>query len=166
MDQRATRNEWTAEMSFTYDYPRPVLTVDAAVFARHNDHTYMIMIRRGKEPFLHKLALPGGHFDVDNDVTTEEAARRELLEETGFDSPFGLDLVGVFDRKARDPRGRYVSLLFAGFAHTMPKLKAGDDANEAFWYPISSEPHVDAFAFDHYVMQVRAMTWLLTRKFF
>lgn len=44
----------------------------------------VLVIRRGIEPQLGKLALPGGFMDIE---TLEESAARELREETGINAP-------------------------------------------------------------------------------
>ena len=44
---------------FTYDYPRPALTVDV-VLATREPHPRVLLIKRAKDPFAGKWALPGG----------------------------------------------------------------------------------------------------------
>ncbi|MFV0265734.1 MAG: NUDIX domain-containing protein [Draconibacterium sp.] len=67
---------------YSYPYPRAALTVDAIVFVRENNNTWVLLIERGREPFKNKWALPGGFIDMDE--TLEQACIRELQEETGL----------------------------------------------------------------------------------
>jgi ADP-ribose pyrophosphatase YjhB (NUDIX family) len=69
-------------MTVNYEFPRPALTVDIAVFALDADDLKVMLIERDLEPFAGCWALPGGFVRVDE--TLETAARRELLEETGL----------------------------------------------------------------------------------
>jgi NADH pyrophosphatase NudC (nudix superfamily) len=69
-------------MSYTYEYPRPALTVDCVVFRIDAGGLELLLIQRGLPPFLGQWALPGGFVRIDE--TTEHAARRELAEEAGM----------------------------------------------------------------------------------
>ena len=57
-------------MSFTYEYPRPSVTVDIAIFTVRNDELNVLLIKRAEEPFRGEWALPGGF------VTPEESLER------------------------------------------------------------------------------------------
>ena len=67
-------------MSYTYEYPRPAVTTDVFVLAE--DTQQVLLIQRGKEPYIGQWALPGGFVDMDEDLP--DAALRELEEETGI----------------------------------------------------------------------------------
>ncbi|MGA4844021.1 NUDIX domain-containing protein [Streptomyces sp. G45] len=131
-----------------------VLTADLVVLA-HDDGWHLLLVRRRKEPFQGRWALPGGKVDAHEDAAT--AARRELREETGLDAT-DADLVPLTWRTApdRDPRGRYVSLTYAALLPTAPRVRGGDDAAAAWWQPLPAPPDhfPDAgaerrLAFDH-----------------
>ena len=66
---------------YTYDYPRPALTADIAVL-RLDEVPEILLIQRRDPPFSQMWALPGGFMEMEE--TLEEAARRELMEETGI----------------------------------------------------------------------------------
>ena len=67
---------------FAYQYPRPALTVDCVVFGFDEGELKVALIQRALAPFEGKWALPGGFVGIDE--TLDEAARRELQEETGI----------------------------------------------------------------------------------
>ena len=71
-------------MPYTYEYPRPALTVDCVVFGYDNidEALRVLLIERNSEPFKNQWALPGGFVEMDEDLKT--AAKRELEEETGL----------------------------------------------------------------------------------
>ena len=96
-------------MPYTYEYPRPALTVDCAVFGLDDEDLKVLLIQRAIERFLGTWALPGGFVHMDE--TLEEAARRELREETGLADVF-LEQLYTFGAVERDPRGRVVSVAY------------------------------------------------------
>ncbi len=102
----------------------------------------VVLIRRGHPPFQGSFALPGGF--VDDDETTEQAARREVKEETGLDVRL-VGLIGVYSGPGRDPRGSTLSVVYRGQI-TAGHLRAGDDASEAAVFPCEALPEL---AFDH-----------------
>jgi len=129
-------------VSYSYQYPRPALTVDCAVFATHAEGLRVLLIRRGEAPFAGNWALPGGFVRVEE--TTEAAARRELEEETGLKSAY-LEQLYTFSRVDRDPRERVVSVAY--YALVKPSsLHAGSDASSAEWIDVVRLPPL---AFDH-----------------
>src|SRR4051812_5311708 len=114
------------------------------------------MIRRKKDPFAGRWALPGGFLEVDEPI--EAAARRELREETGLDLPGSVALVGVFGDPGRDPRGWTVSLAHAAALRDVPTDLAGaDDATEVAWLDPQS---CRDLAFDHDTILAVALDWL------
>jgi len=130
---------------YVYDWPRPMVTVDAAVFTFSSDKTKVLLINRGNEPFKGKWALPGGFIDMDEEL--EDAVVRELEEETGL-AGVRLEQMRTFGTVGRDPRGRMITIVFMGIAtEGQDKIKAGDDAANAQWFDIEELP--EDLAFDH-----------------
>jgi len=135
----------TQKNKYIYDWPRPMVTVDAVVFAFFKGKTKVLLIKRGNEPFKGKWALPGGFVGIEEEL--EAAAERELAEETGLvDVP--LEQMHTFGRCGRDPRGRQVTIAFTGIAREgLDTIKAGDDAAGVRWFDIEKLPKY--MAFDH-----------------
>lgn len=130
---------------YIYDWPRPMVTVDAVVFAFFAGHAKLLLIKRAKEPFKGKWALPGGFVDIDEEL--QDAIERELAEETSLvDVP--LQQMHTFGKCGRDPRGRQITIAFMGIAtKAKQRIKAGDDAAKAQWFDIEKLPK--ELAFDH-----------------
>lgn len=131
-------------MSYTYKYPRPSVSADAAVFRVQNDQIEILLIRRANPPFKGMWALPGGFVDMDEDLET--AAARELKEETGVE---GIELkqFHAYGAVERDPRHRTISISYAGLlTNPQPGIKAGDDAADLSWFDVEALPEL---AFDH-----------------
>mgnify|MGYP000930075352 CR=1 FL=1 len=128
---------------YTYDYPRPMVTVDAAVVSMREGRRHLLLIRRARPPFEGMWALPGGFMEIDEPL--EAAVARELAEETGLT---GLELrqLHTFGDPGRDPRGRSISVAFWGEAPPDTAVQGGDDASEAGWFPLDALPPL---AFDH-----------------
>jgi 8-oxo-dGTP diphosphatase len=142
---------------FTYDYPRPALTVDV-VLATREARPRVLLIQRKKDPFAGKWALPGGF--VDENEKLADAARRELQEETGLRVEDLEQLYAAGD-PGRDPRGWTVSVVFlARVDADESKLSAGDDAAAAAWHPLDELPPL---AFDHEMILGRAKARLADR---
>ncbi len=128
----------------TYKYPRPALTVDCVVFGLDEEDLKVLLVQRGLEPFKGEWALPGGFVRVDESL--EDAARRELQEETGLSNVF-LEQLYTFGDPGRDPRERVVTVAYYALVKLQDhRVKAATDAREAAWYPVKSAPKL---AFDH-----------------
>ena len=133
-------------MTHTYEWPRPALTVDCVVFGLDldEDELEILLVRRGLEPFLGKWALPGGFVHIDE--TLEDAALRELEEETGLRKVF-LEQLYTYGALDRDPRERIVTVAYYALVKLSDhKVKAATDAADAAWFSIHDLP---ALAFDH-----------------
>ena len=138
------RNGLTEEEFLTAYKPRdhdnPAVTADAVVVVvRNGQLSKILMIRRGNHPYLNCRALPGGF--VSSDETTEEAAFRELKEETGLSTSYEngcgtAEFLGVWSRPGRDPRMRVISCAYMIPAAEEIKVTADDDAAEASWFDI------------------------------
>ncbi|HEY0592791.1 MAG TPA: NUDIX hydrolase [Thermoanaerobaculia bacterium] len=128
---------------YTYDHPRPAVTTDVALFRHGRSGWEILLVKRGRDPFKGRWALPGGF--VDENESLEEAAARELQEECGID---GVELwqFRAFGNPGRDPRGHTVSIGYLGVAKEGTEPKAGDDAGETRWFPLNALPDL---AFDH-----------------
>lgn len=129
--------------TYIYEWPRPMVTVDAAVFRYSPAGWEILLIQRGRNPFQGKWALPGGFLELDEEL--EAGAARELKEETGLE---GVDLeqLHTFGTLGRDPRGRLLTVVYWGICRTDQKPCAGDDASQACWFPLNQLPDM---AFDH-----------------
>jgi 8-oxo-dGTP diphosphatase len=136
-------NESDKAKSYCYEHPRPALTVDIVLLHRSAVGIEVLLIKRAREPFKGQWAFPGGF--VDKDESLEDAAARELAEETGL-REIRLEQIGAFGDPSRDPRGHTVSVAFGGVLEDRVLLSAGDDASEAAWHPALEPPNL---AFDH-----------------
>jgi 8-oxo-dGTP diphosphatase len=134
-----------AKGKYVYEWPRPMVTVDVAVFRLDKAKTKILLIKRGGEPFKGKWALPGGFVGIDEELET--AASRELAEETGLVG-LSIEQMRTYGTVGRDPRGRQITIVFFSIASkAQGKIKAGDDASQARWFDIEKFPK--DMAFDH-----------------
>lgn len=147
--------------SYCYDYPRPALTVDCVVFGfTAEEQLKVLLIQRGLSPFEGKWALPGGFVMMDESL--DEAAQRELLEETGVKDLF-LEQLYTFGAVKRDPRDRVVSVAYyALIALQSHPTQAATDAQNVDWFPIvaaGDDPlmHLPDLAFDHHQILITAL---------
>jgi 8-oxo-dGTP diphosphatase len=130
-------------LPFTYEHPRPGVTVDCVVFGLEQD-LQVLLIQRDLEPFRGRWALPGGFVRMHESL--EEAARRELEEETGLGRVF-LEQLYTFGDTDRDPRGRVVSVAYYALVKLSDhRVRAATDAREAAWFAVWDMPPL---AFDH-----------------
>lgn len=133
--------------AFTYEYPRPAVTVDIALFAFMQDELQVLLVQRAGTPFHGDWALPGGFVEIDEDIGA--AALRELEEETGVRDVY-LEQLYTFGDPKRDPRSRVITvahfaLLSAAQAQRLT-IQAASDAGDARWWSIYDLPPL---AFDH-----------------
>ena len=120
------------------------MTVDIVIFTLSKGSLQVLLVKRGVPPFEGQFAVPGGF--IRGDESLEEAALRELHEETGVRNVF-LEQLYTFGDPKRDPRGRVITVAYyALIASDKLSLVAGADAAEAQWFPASSLPPL---AFDH-----------------
>ena len=129
---------------YRYEYPRPMVTVDTVIFTVQDNDLKVLLVKRAAEPFRGAWAIPGGFVNIDESL--EDAARRELYEETNV-SDIYLEQLYTFGGPDRDPRGRVISVAyFALISAEHHELAARTDAAEVAWFSVYKLPKV---AFDH-----------------
>jgi 8-oxo-dGTP diphosphatase len=156
-----TTNSQFPEKPYSYQYPRPALTVDCVVFGLdEQDILKILLIRRDKPPFKDRWALPGGFVRVDEDESLEEAARRELEEETGVRDIF-LEQLYTFGGKNRDPREWTASVVYYALVNLSEHpIQAATDARDAEWFLVNKLP---SLAFDHQQIADKAIARLRSK---
>ena len=133
------RGQTLEEFLEAYDpkkYDCPCNTVDIAVFQAGEEGFRLLMIRRKNHPNIGFWALPGGFVDIRENL--EDAAKRELQEETGVTgiSPVQVRTWGSYDR---DPRWRVITTLYCTVITKQLSVKGGDDAADARWFDVHLE---------------------------
>lgn len=128
------------------DYARPSMAADMVIFTVSDEKTEnyrklperslrVLLIRRGGHPYLGCWALPGGF--VRPTETIEQAAERELREETGVDRVY-LEQLHTFSDVGRDPRTWVMSCAYMALVDSRGlKIQAGDDAEHAAWFKLT-----------------------------
>lgn len=130
-------------MPFEYEYPRPAVSVDIVATREKSGGRELLLIQRKNEPHKNSWALPGGFLDMGE--TLEQAAARELKEETGLKLK-SLRQLGVFSKVDRDPRTRVISVAFYAELVAGQTAIAADDAQDVGWFDLNKLPKL---AFDH-----------------
>ncbi len=138
----------TVELPAGYDpahYERPSVTVDVVVFSLMGEELRVLLVRRKLQPYRDRWAIPGGFVHMDESL--DEAAQRELEEETGVRDVY-LEQLYTFGEPDRDPRTRVITVAYFALvpATAVREPLPGDDAAEARWFPMSDLPEL---AFDH-----------------
>lgn len=124
-------------------YQNPCCTVDMVVFGYSGacpdsmSGLKVLLIRRKNHPSIGYWALPGGFTDLYENL--EEAARRELYEETNIRN-VTVEQIGTFGDVRRDPRARIITTAFMAMVSLDEvNAKAGDDAKDAEWFEMHLE---------------------------
>jgi 8-oxo-dGTP diphosphatase len=145
---------------FEYDWPMAALTstVVACNANPHKGHRFLTVVRKN-DPYKGMLCFPGGFVDIASNETVEQAAAREMFEETGISHPASdYRLFAINSTPNRDPRGRVVDFSFSILLSEaeFDSAKAGDDAESVqiltLRKPFSSSAYWDRplnLAFDH-----------------
>lgn len=147
------------------EYQRPSVTVDVVVFGMFGNFDEgedgdtngmsssgqpdlrVLLIRRRHAPFQGCWAIPGGFVNMDESL--DEAARRELEEETGLRDVY-LEQLYTFGAPDRDPRTRVISVAYYALLPGHDRdAHAADDAEEARWFPVTALPRNPAFDHAH-----------------
>jgi 8-oxo-dGTP diphosphatase len=129
---------------YCYQYPRPALTVDCVVYGLDEEDLKVLLIQRDHAPFAGCWALPGGFVHIDESL--DDAARRELEEETGIEIDY-LEQLYTFGAVERDPRERVVSSAYYALVKLSDhRVHAATDARQAAWF---SPTDIPTLAFDH-----------------
>jgi 8-oxo-dGTP diphosphatase len=136
------------ENAESYDvtrYDRPSVTVDVVIFSLIKRELHVLLVRRRNWPFEGHWAIPGGFVQLDESL--EEAARRELEEETGVADIY-LEQLYTFGDPGRDPRTRVISIAYIALIradrHT---LRVSEESIDVRWFPVKELP--EPLAFDH-----------------
>lgn len=119
------------------------ITADLVILTVREDQLQVLLVERANEPYAGRLALPGGFLRADE--TLDDAARRELAEETALER-IHLEQLRAFSAPDRDPRGRVVTVSYLAIAPSLPVPVAGSDARAAAWVPVADAKDL---AFDH-----------------
>ena len=130
------------------EFPAFAVTVDMVILTMAEGVLHVLLVRRGQEPFEGMWATPGGFKRPDE--TLDEAARRELAEETGVDVPSLLTQFGAYGDPGRDPRMNVVTVGYLAVLRDVGAIIAGTDAAHAALVPASDilEERIE-LAFDH-----------------
>jgi 8-oxo-dGTP diphosphatase len=147
-----TRDATTrAEVPAAYDpsrFPAFAVTVDVVILTMSEGALQVLLVRRGEAPFAGCWAVPGG-FKRPTE-TLDQAARRELVEETGVDATGVLTQLGAYGDPGRDPRMNVVTVAYLAVLRQVGRVVAGTDAAEARLTAVNdvTNGRVD-LAFDH-----------------
>ena len=129
-------------------FPAFAVTVDVVILTMSEGTLHMLLVRRGEAPFEGMWAIPGG-FKRPTE-TLDEAARRELVEETSVDVPSLLTQFGAYGDPGRDPRVNVVTVGYLAVLRDVGTVVPGTDAVDAALTPVSDvlNETID-LAFDH-----------------
>lgn len=118
-------------------YERPSVTADVLLFSLDPqlNHLKLLLIKRENHPFIDCFALPGGFVEINE--SAYEAAKRELLEETGLTDIY-LEQLYTYSNPERDPRMRVITVAYMGLI-PYTEVQAGDDASDAKWFDVSMD---------------------------
>lgn len=158
-DQLCKEHEFIEKYKATWavaPYPPTFVTVDGAVI----QSGHILLVQRKAAPGEGLWALPGGFVDQNEQLLP--AVLRELREETKLKVPSAVmqgSIVGrqVFDHPGRSLRGRTITHAFAFLLPPgeLPKVKGGDDAKKARWFPINDALDMEEFLFEDHIEIIR-----------
>ncbi|WP_308124021.1 NUDIX hydrolase [Mycolicibacterium xanthum] len=128
-------------------FPPFAVTVDVVILTMRDGRLHVLLVRRDADPYAGAWALPGGFKRPDE--TLDEAARRELREETGVVAPKHLAQFGAYGDPDRDPRTNVVTVAYLAVTPEVGEIHADTDASEARLWPVADAVRGLTLAFDH-----------------
>lgn len=130
-------------------FPPFAVTVDIVVLTLVDDRLHLVLVERSGEPFAGAWALPGG-FVLEHE-SLDQAADRELREETGVRAAEHLEQLGAYGAPDRDPRMRVVTVAYLAVLRRIEALRAGGDASDTALVPVADvlTSQRRPLAFDH-----------------
>ena len=129
-------------------FPAFAVTVDVVILTMDEGVLHILLVRRGQSPFEGMWAIPGG-FKRPTE-TLDEAAKRELVEETGVDVASLLTQFGAYGDPGRDPRMNVVTVAYLAVLRDVGAIVAGTDAADASLVPVFDVLNQKInLAFDH-----------------
>lgn len=150
------------ETAQTYDpskYDRPSVTVDVVIFTLIERALHVLLVQRRNWPYENHWAIPGGFVEMDESL--DDAARRELEEETGLRDVY-LEQLYTFGTPGRDPRTRVISVAYIALVRADAQtLRVSDESNDLRWFPVAQLP--GRLAFDHDAILAIAMERLRSK---
>lgn len=157
-DRKQGRNGTYLDLYPESDYDptvheRPTLTVDLCIFRIHEAKLQLLLITRARDPFAGSFAFPGGYVEVEKGESSDEAAVRELAEETGIAKLRGNPRqFKTYANYARDPRWYTTDIAYYYMMDkdesALVKIQAGDDAASVQWIDVNKALKLK-LAFDH-----------------
>lgn len=141
---KGKRVETNAHVYDASKFDRPSVTVDVVMMSLRQRDLQVLLVKRRAWPYEGMWAIPGGFVNIDESL--EEAAKRELQEETGVQHVY-LEQLYTFGDPGRDPRTRVITVVyFALLDSERLQVRAADDAVEVGWFSVYDLPPL---AFDH-----------------
>jgi 8-oxo-dGTP diphosphatase len=124
------------------------VTVDVVVLTMSEGLLHVLLVCRGEAPFEGMWAIPGG-FKRPHE-TLDDAADRELREETGVGADGLLTQLGAYGDPRRDPRLNVVTVAYVAVLRDLGAVVGGADAAAAALLPVSDVVNGKVeLAFDH-----------------
>jgi ADP-ribose pyrophosphatase YjhB (NUDIX family) len=154
-----------AKHRYCYEWPRPGVTVDIALFtvagALNDLRLQVLLVERDEPPWRGMWALPGGFVRENEDL--DAAALRELHEETGIPEA-RLEQVEAVGTPGRDTRGHVITVVYVGLVPAgRHQLAPRGDARAARWFDVAGKTPLPPLAFDHGELLQRALRHLRRR---
>ena len=137
------------------DYPTFAVTVDNVILTMVEGRLHVLLVRRKEDPYSGCWALPGGFKRPDESL--DQAAARELEEETGVAAPARLMQLGAYGDPDRDPRTNVVTVAYVAVTPDISDVNAGSDADDARVWPVAEVLGPLELAFDHSVILADAI---------
>jgi 8-oxo-dGTP diphosphatase len=122
----------TTDIPAGYDpsrFPAFAVTVDVVILTMAQGELHVLLVSRGEAPFQGMWAIPGGFKRPEE--TLDEAALRELREETGVDGTTLLRQFGAYGDPGRDPRLNVVTVAYLAVVRDVGPVVGGSDAAAA-----------------------------------